>query len=175
MSLGRHVDELQQLVRELIEDGIDRIALAKTLAIVDSFLLQPQPMTERQLEAMLEKLEDFWYECSDLTDTRNELEALRTMSPAELNALRWFDQCHDCGGRAWTQLCEDYNVRDDIWHQACRAEPVMKDDYGLLCVGCIERRLGRQLTSADFTGVPRREKSARLLDRITRPVGYLGS
>ena len=49
MSLCRHVDELQQLVRELIEDGIDRIALAETLAIVDSFLLQPQPMTERQL------------------------------------------------------------------------------------------------------------------------------
>ena len=52
------IDELKQLVSELIEDGIDRVALAKTLAIVDRFLLPPQPMMEQQLEAMLQKLED---------------------------------------------------------------------------------------------------------------------
>ena len=52
-------------------------------------------------------------------------------------------------------LREDYIVHDDIWHQACTAEPVMKDDCGLLCVGCIEQRLGRRLNSADFeAGVP---------------------
>jgi hypothetical protein len=163
------IDELKQLVSELIEDGIDRVALAKTLAIVDRFLLPPQPMMEQQLEAMLQKLEDYWYECSDLTNISNELQALRTMSPAELTALQWFDQCHDCGGRAWTQLREDYIVHDDIWHQACTAEPVMKDDCGLLCVGCIEQRLGRRLNSADFeAGVPlnvERGKSERLLDQ----------
>jgi hypothetical protein len=165
------IDELQQLVSELIEDGIDRIALAKTLAIVDRFLLSPQPMTEQQLEAMLQKLEDYWYECNDLTETRNELEALRTMSPAELNALQWYDQCHDCGGRAWRQLREDYIVHDDIWHQACTAKPVMKDDCGLLCVGCIEQRLGRRLNSTDFkVCVPLNVgpgKSVRLLDRMS--------
>lgn len=161
---------MKQLVTELIEDGIDRVALAKTLAIVDPFLLPPQPMTQQQLAAMLEKLEDYWYECSDLTDVRNELEALRTMSPAELDALQWFDQCHDCGGRAWTQLHEDYIVRDDVWHQACIAEPVMKNDEGKLCVGCIEQRLGRRLRRADFmSNVPLNVEgwqSERLRDRM---------
>jgi hypothetical protein len=29
-----------------------------------------------------------------------ELEALQAMSPVELNALKWFDQCADCAERA---------------------------------------------------------------------------
>jgi hypothetical protein len=78
---------------------------------------------------------------------------------------------HICGERAWTQLCEDYIVRDDVWHQACMAEPVMKDDCGLLCVGCIEQRLGRHLCRDDFTSCPLNAEggqSARLLERMTR-------
>jgi hypothetical protein len=42
---------------------------------------------------------------------------------------------------------------------------------GFLCVGCIERRLGRQLTKADFASVPinsdRRHRSKRLRNRLT--------
>ena len=79
------------LVTELIEDGVDHVALAKTLVVADRCLLPPQPMTEQQLEAMLHKLEDDRAECSDLTNISNELQALRTMSPAELTALQWFD------------------------------------------------------------------------------------
>jgi hypothetical protein len=33
-------------------------------------------------------------------------------------------------------------VRDDLW-------PIGKDD-GMLCIGCLERRLGRRLTREDF-------------------------
>jgi len=166
MSRSQQVHELSQLVTELIEDGVDHVALAKTLVVADRCLLPPQPMTEQQLEAMLQKLEDYWYECSDLTNISNELQALRTMSPAELTALQWFDQCHDCGERAWIKLHEDYFVPDNIWHQACTAEPVMKDDRGILCIGCIERRLGRRLTDADLSVPSLIEASARLMDRM---------
>jgi hypothetical protein len=146
-------DELESLVRELIDEGIDHVALAKTLVVVDQFLLLPPlTMSEPKLETMLDKLFWYWVECSDLTDDFNKLEALRAMSPAEMAALKWFDECNDCGERSWVQLHEDYIVHDEIWHQACTTEPVMKNDCGLLCVGCIERRLGRRLHSADFEG-----------------------
>lgn len=43
---------------------------------------------------------------------------------------------------------------------------------GYLCVGCLERRLGRELTAADFMDVPLNEPldcdSARLADRKHR-------
>ena len=169
------IKELELLVRELIDDNVDHVALAKTLVIVDRYLLPPQPMSEQLVEAMLEKLFWYWVKIDDLTDYRNELEALRTMTPAEMAALQWFDQCHDCGDRAWVQLHEDYMVRQDIWHQACVVEPVMKNGEGMLCVGCIEQRLGRQLCRDDFGGdVPcnvdqyRGQGSERLLDRMTR-------
>jgi len=165
--------ELELLVRELIEHNIDRVALAKTLAIVDKFLLPPQPMTPQRFEAMLEKLFRYWIEIDDLTDYRNELEALQTMTPAELSAVRWYDQCFDCGERAWSKLHEDFMVLDDLWYRACMAEPPMEDGGGLLCIACIERRLGRQLCRDDFkSGLlcneDSQKKSARLMDRMMR-------
>ncbi len=41
--------------------------------------------------------------------------------------------------------CEVYTVRDHVWAKA-GIEPL----GGCLCVGCIERRLGRQLRPKDF-------------------------
>ena len=59
--------------------------------------------------------------------------------------------CHDCGtdtppfdgpGRA-----ESYMVHDHVWAAAGLQS-------GLLCIGCLEQRLGRQLTAADSTYCP---------------------
>lgn len=141
--------ELDSLVRQMIEEDFDHMALAKTLAVVDQYLLPVEPMTSERIEAMLEKLYWYWIEIDDLRPRIEELEALRTMTPAELKALRWFDECFDCGRRAWFQG-EDFYVSNKLWHQACVAEPVMKDDEGMLCVGCFERRIGRQLCRDDF-------------------------
>jgi hypothetical protein len=47
MSRSQHVRELRQLVTELIEDGVDHVALAKTLGVADRCLLPPQSMTEQ--------------------------------------------------------------------------------------------------------------------------------
>lgn len=71
--------------------------------------------------------------------------------------------CMDCG------VCtldngEYYMLRNAVWHEAC---PQRR--RGVLCIGCVEARLGRQLRRADFADVPLnylRPQSARLTDRL---------
>ena len=67
---------------------------------------------------------------------------------------------------------EWYMVTDDIWNGA------MPDDPGdmtlFLCIGCLEQRLGRRLTSADFTDAPLNAmglflSTERLIDRLITP------
>jgi hypothetical protein len=41
---------------------------------------------------------------------------------------------------------EYYAVRDDVWPLDPRG--------GMLCIGCLEERIGRRLTPADFTDAP---------------------
>lgn len=170
--------ELDSLVREMIEEDIDHMALAKTLAVVDEHLLPVRLMTEERLEAMLADLYWYWLERDDrfLALCIKELEALRTMTPAQLKALQWYDECADCGRRAWCQG-EDFYVPNELWHQACVAEPVMKDDGGILCVSCFERRIGRLLCRDDLrvrdSSVP--NLSARLRERMGRPDAPAGA
>jgi hypothetical protein len=83
--------------------------------------------------------------------------------------------CKDCGQRTiGTRKApgEWYMVHDELWAQA-GMEPL----GGWLCVGCLERRLGRRLASADFKPVPandsaRMRHSDRLASRI-RGTGVL--
>jgi hypothetical protein len=50
--------------------------------------------------------------------------------------------CRDCGVN--TRVLEEYYfVRPEIWRQA-------KGDKRMLCIGCLERRLGRRLGQRDF-------------------------
>jgi hypothetical protein len=52
--------------------------------------------------------------------------------------------CYDCGADT---LSEYYMVWDEVWTKAGA-----RDEFGfLLCVGCLERRLGRRLGAEDFT------------------------
>ena len=60
--------------------------------------------------------------------------------------------CVDCGVETLPtddRAAEFYMVHDDVW--AAAGVPV---PGGCLCVGCLETRLGRQLTRADFTDAP---------------------
>lgn len=77
-------------------------------------------------------------------------------------------QCLDCGVNT-SEIGEDYMVFDDVW-QAANPE-----EMGRLCVGCLEKRLGRELGPADFTHVytnvwsnmdEEDRKSERLLSRL---------
>ena len=83
--------------------------------------------------------------------------------------------CVDCGINTIT-LGEFYMVRADVWDQAWRGR--RKSYHGklpgteILCIGCLERRIGRTLAQSDFTDVPinnpDEDMSDRLRDRLTR-------
>jgi hypothetical protein len=78
--------------------------------------------------------------------------------------------CVDCGVDALA-LREWYIVHDELWAMAWvgRIKPWHVPSQQILCVGCLERRIGRQLTADDFPDdVPLNrlpENSARLRDR----------
>lgn len=55
--------------------------------------------------------------------------------------------CLDCGVNT-SAIDEYYMVYDEVWLEA---NPV---DCGMLCIVCLEKRLGRLLTAKDFTGYP---------------------
>lgn len=78
--------------------------------------------------------------------------------------------CLDC--KACT-LCnhEYYMVLDETWDE------VVPEREGMLCVGCIERRLKRTLCHTDFTDAPLNHdgvipKSKRLYDRLHAVYSY---
>jgi hypothetical protein len=69
---------------------------------------------------------------------------------------------------------EFFGLRDEVW---LKANP--RDD-GMMCIGCIEARLGRQLTPEDFEGTPLDwhvangpALSTRLMSRIGGPQNLL--
>jgi hypothetical protein len=55
--------------------------------------------------------------------------------------------CLDCESDT-LEIDEYYMVQNSIWNH------VVPDDSGMLCIGCLETRLGRILTQADFTDAP---------------------
>jgi hypothetical protein len=61
--------------------------------------------------------------------------------------------CADCG-LGTIQLGEWYMVKDAAWEQAwCRRRKWWHGLPGqeVLCIGCLEKRLGRTLVAGDFT------------------------
>jgi hypothetical protein len=82
--------------------------------------------------------------------------------------------CADCGVGTHT-LREWYMVHDTVWDEAWRDRRKWWhaiNGQQVLCIGCLEQRLGRTLTAADFNGAPCNDPnkpciSARLRDRLT--------
>jgi hypothetical protein len=88
-------------------------------------------------------------------------------------------KCADCLVST-SKIHEYYMVTDEIWSLAWsgwqRPRPPGVGINCMLCVGCLERRIGRTLTRADFPDCPVndlddpewRPRSARLKGRLTR-------
>lgn len=88
--------------------------------------------------------------------------------------------CDDCGTPTFRldRPDEYYMVTQDVWAEAGMDPDHIPDDdawtgpdHHYLCIGCLEARLGRQLTAEDFTSVPVNTlafgwKTGRLLDRL---------
>lgn len=72
-------------------------------------------------------------------------------------------ECHDCDIDTSTEY---YMVHDRLWN-------IYGVGDGMLCIGCLERRVGHELDRTHFTPAPVNEaalwnKSDRLRDRLTR-------
>jgi hypothetical protein len=87
--------------------------------------------------------------------------------------------CTECGVDT-IALGEYYMVKPNVWERAGllptnqRTAPARRTSgTEILCVGCLERRLGRTLVASDFTAAPvnnparRVAISDRLRDRLT--------
>jgi hypothetical protein len=61
---------------------------------------------------------------------------------------------------------EYYAVHDSIWKAASEASPPLPGGYGLLCIDCLETRLGRELTRADFVIDNPLNRAEGLSDRL---------
>ena len=87
---------------------------------------------------------------------------------------KWAFFCVDCGVDTGA-IDEYYIVNDRVWYQAW--PDYTQNGYpgdGMLCIGCLERRLGRTLASGDFEHLPINNElhgSSRLRDRLTRILG----
>jgi len=70
--------------------------------------------------------------------------------------------CEDCNYDTYSNN-EYYMVKHSIWH-------IYGCGIGMLCIGCLENRMGRLLTYRDFLNCPLNakieRKSDRLLDRL---------
>jgi hypothetical protein len=78
--------------------------------------------------------------------------------------------CADCGIGTNT-LDEWYMVRDDVWQQAwCdrRKSWQLLPGQEVLCIGCLEQRLGRTLMACDFTDAPVNDPNQRLISKRMR-------
>jgi hypothetical protein len=81
--------------------------------------------------------------------------------------------CADCG-IGTIRLGEWYMVHDEIWKQAWRGRRKswqVLPGQEVLCIGCLEKRLGRTLIAGDFTAASvndphKRIMSERMRDRL---------
>lgn len=108
-------------------------------------------------------------------------DASADVSGSEEQSARISMRCDDCGEDT-DKINEYYMVKDEIWEKAGASEwpewvKELKEDPDLLCIGCLEKRIGRQLTKQDFAECPVNElagpfpnKSERLRNRLTAEV-----
>jgi hypothetical protein len=91
-----------------------------------------------------------------------------------VNQLRLFDMPPCCPGDVHRVDCVDcgvdtinareyYIVRDEVWP--------LDPCGGMLCVGCLEERIGRRLTPADFTDCPLNTNDRRSSKRLRSRLG----
>jgi hypothetical protein len=86
---------------------------------------------------------------TDIQRPRTGREALARVKKikAELAEM----SCIDCGMEAYfAPGNEYYMVHDEVW----TAAGLPLNGGGMLCIGCLEQRLGRELTLSDFPDFP---------------------
>jgi hypothetical protein len=85
-------------------------------------------------------------------------------------------QCVDCGLGTYAADEYPHTIKTEVWEQVWvgRRKSWRAPGTEILCIGCLEDRLGRRLTRADFTDAPCNDPhrghamSARLRARLTQ-------
>lgn len=72
--------------------------------------------------------------------------------------------CIDCG---MNLFLEWFTVHDRIWR-----ETGLRTHGGCLCIGCVERRIGRTLRAEDFADVENNKPTSMLSDRFLDRLGF---
>lgn len=62
---------------------------------------------------------------------------------------------------------EYYMIKDEIWLA------VNPDDDGMMCIGCVEEVLGRELAPEDFTDCPLNQGDEGKSDRLLNRLGFI--
>jgi hypothetical protein len=104
-----------------------------------------------------------------LTRARDQL-TLFHMPCIEPLSATWHRNCQDCDADT-LETGEYYLVHDEVW-------PI-DSQGGVLCIGCLEDRIGRRLVAADFTDCllnrEWRGHSERLAARLGEDGDYAGA
>lgn len=82
--------------------------------------------------------------------------------------------CRKCGVNV-NKRGEYYMLRNEVWQEGIERGQVPIDKYGqagMLCIGCFEELLGRQLTRADFSD-HWQEKAKAFLDDLIPMDGHI--
>jgi hypothetical protein len=90
----------------------------------------------------------------------------------EEEATRWTWSCADCGIDT-VAAGEQYAIDDQLWGQAISLSP-RRSPMVELCVGCVEKRIGRALTAADFKDAPINRPHAGNSNRLARALSTEG-
>ena len=83
-----------------------------------------------------------------------------SVAPPRIELSRF---CGDCDADVWEIEEKQYSVRDEVW-------PIHPEG-GVLCIGCLEARIGRRLVPDDFTAIGK-SCSSRLRARLTESEDY---
>jgi hypothetical protein len=84
------------------------------------------------------------------------------LTPEQLAAYA----CNDCGSNV-VEIGEFYMLRPEIWGAQLGLD---RDDN--LCIGCLEKRLGREVSLQDMCGIPQEPFMKPISVRLTERLGF---
>jgi hypothetical protein len=148
----------------------------RTLSDADLCAVKTRGMKRDELCALLEVMCERRYHTTEgpIREWRR-FEAL-----CDIWFRKWSPFCVDCGVDVH-EIGEYFIVHNTVWNSAWLGRYRSPIGDGQLCIGCLERRLGRTLMACDFADAPvndvRRfsQRSDRLCNRLTTKTGSIKS
>jgi len=158
-------EQCRQVVLELDVDWAD---FRRRFSAIDAATLCKGPDSPNRYRLCWSLLDDFELDEGEIGQVLDYFDLLGAHCDCLVN--RWIDltqptpigaRCLDCH----YDYDEYYMVHDEIWKQTG-----LGGDDGQLCIGCLEKRIGRRVGPADFIDAPINQigmdRSLRLASRL---------